>query len=255
MQRHLKKATIGAAAVIAVVGAGGAIAATKLSPKEESQAVVNDAADQLGVQPSALTAALKEALKNRVDAAVDDGRLTEAQGTAMKERIDAGELPLLGVGRGFDRGGRHHGHGEELQVAASYLGVTQTALRASLADGKTLAQVASDRGKSVDGLIAALVNAREQAWAQAVKDGRMTAAQRDARLAGLKDRMTELVNGTDGRGFGPRPAARGPWILEPRPSEPSGLASRSGPPRVLHAERALGVGAAAAFRPEFLRSS
>jgi hypothetical protein len=66
-----------------------------LSPKEESQAVIDDAAERLGVEPSELSDALKEALKSRVDAAVDAGRLTEAQGEALKERIDEGQTPLL----------------------------------------------------------------------------------------------------------------------------------------------------------------
>ena len=98
------------AALVVVVGAGAAVGATgALSPKQESEAVVNDAAEELGVEPSELTAALKKALKNRVDAAVAAGRLSEAQGQAMKERIDAGEVPLVGFGPGPGHGHHHHG--------------------------------------------------------------------------------------------------------------------------------------------------
>src|SRR4051794_41860253 len=76
---------------LAVGGAGGALAATKLgSPGDDGQAVIDDAAKQLGVQPSALTNALKKALENRVDAAVAAGKLTKTQGDAMKARIEAG---------------------------------------------------------------------------------------------------------------------------------------------------------------------
>ena len=55
-----RKVVAGAAAALAVGGAGAGNAATKLShsPREESQAVVNDAAKQLGVEPSKLSAAL-----------------------------------------------------------------------------------------------------------------------------------------------------------------------------------------------------
>src|SRR5215216_7440607 len=94
-----RKIVVTAAAGLAVVGAGGAIAATKLtSPREEKQAVVNDAAKQLGVQPSELTAALKKALSNRVDAAVKAGRITKAEGDAMKARINSSDSPLFGGG-------------------------------------------------------------------------------------------------------------------------------------------------------------
>jgi hypothetical protein len=200
--QHLRKITVGAAALVTVAGGGAAVAANQLSPKQESQAVVTDAAGQLGVSADKLTAALKQALKNRVDAAVKAGRLTQAQGTELKQRIDAGELPLLGLGGGpgFHRHFGRHGPGDELAVAASYLGVSQSSLRSSLEGGKTLAQVATSEGKSVDGLVAALVNAEKQEWADAVKAGRMTAAQRDAMLPGLEQRMTELVNGTGGPG-------------------------------------------------------
>ena len=98
LSSHRKKVVAVIAALVVVVGAGAAVGATgALSPKEESEAVVNDAAEQLGVEPSELTAALKTALKNRVDAAVAAGRLTRRRGPAMKARIDAGEVPLVGL--------------------------------------------------------------------------------------------------------------------------------------------------------------
>jgi hypothetical protein len=208
--KHLRKLTVGAALVLAVAGGGAAIAATQLTPKQESQAVLNDAAKQLGVSAENLSAALKQALKNRVDAAVAAGRLTQAQGAELKQRIDSGEVPLLGLGGPGGPGFHRHGHGDELAVAAKYLGVTQAALRTSLSNGKTLAQVAKAQGKSVDGLVAALVKAEQAEWAAAVKAGRMTDAQRDAMLPTLEQRMTDLVNGTGGpgrhgRGFGPPP--------------------------------------------------
>ena len=49
-----RKAAAGAAAVLALAGGGAAVAATQLTPKAESDAVVNDAAKQLGVSSSDL---------------------------------------------------------------------------------------------------------------------------------------------------------------------------------------------------------
>ena len=96
------KLAAGAIAGLAVAGGGVAIASTQFgSSNADNQAVVSDAAKQLGVQPSALSAALKQALMNRVDAAVAAGRLTKAEGTALKARIQAGNVPLFGF-----RGGR-----------------------------------------------------------------------------------------------------------------------------------------------------
>jgi len=193
MDRGMKrKVIVGAVAASAIAGAGGAIAATKVgSPKEESQAVVNDAAQQLGVKPSALSDALRKALENRVDAEVAAGNLTKAEGDAQKTRIASGELPLFGV---RDRGFGHEGFGK-LDAAASYLGLTDAQLRTELDGGKTLSQVAKDRGKSVDGLVTALVADLKAHLDADVASGRITKAQEDTFLADAKQRIKDFVNG------------------------------------------------------------
>ena len=182
------------AVAAALVGGGAAIAADRLSPTQESDTVVADAAKQLGVDPSKLDAALRKALQNRVDAAVAAGQITKAQGDEMKARIAAGEVPLVGIGpgRGFHSEGHHFA---DLDAAASYLGITEAALKTSLNDGSTLADIAKEKGKSVDGLKNALVAAAKADLAQAVKDGRLTAAQQAKILADLPDRIDGLVNG------------------------------------------------------------
>jgi hypothetical protein len=188
-----------------VAGGGAAIAGTGvLSPKQERDAFLNDAAKELGVPSSELSAALKTALKKRVDAAVEAGRLTKAEGDRIKARIDAGDAPLFfGAPRfGPGPGGFRHHHrdfdhhrGAGLGTAATYLGLTPARLRAALEDGKTLAQIARDRGKSVDGLVQALLAQKTKRLDDAVKAGRLTEAERDDLVAGLKERVADLVNG------------------------------------------------------------
>ena len=191
MDRKLKlKVGAGVAAAAAVAGGGAALAADRFGSSSDSQAVVNDAAKQLGVTPSALTAALKKALENRVDAAVAAGRLTKAQGEELKQRIESGDLPLF-----FGPRGGPHEHFGELDAAASYLGLTEAQLETQLESGKSLAQVAKDRGKSVDGLIQALVDQARKRLDAAVAAGRLTKAQERQILVGLKQRITDLVNG------------------------------------------------------------
>src|SRR5215470_7711389 len=98
---------VGAALLVAGLGAAGAIAAARVfSPSEESKAVIDDAARQLGVQPQELSDALKQALKNRIDAAVDAGALTKEQAQRLKDRIDSGDYPFL-FGPGLEM--RHGG--------------------------------------------------------------------------------------------------------------------------------------------------
>jgi len=194
--KRTHKLALGIALVLSVVGVGGAIAATKLTPKQEGAAVIDDAAKQLGVDPADLSNALKQALKNRVDAAVKDGRLTKQMGDAMKKRIDAGGVPLFGLGPRFDR---DHGRGfffhGKLEAAATYLGMSEEQLRDALSNGKTLAEVARGHGKSVDGLVDAMLADAKQKLEAGVKAGRLTEAENNEMLVGLKKRITNLVNG------------------------------------------------------------
>ena len=207
-RRITKTAALGAGALLAVAGAGAAIAATQSGPVEESKALVDDAAKRLGVESSELTEALQAALAARVDEAVAAGRLTEEQGAELKQRIQAGEVPLLGLGGPHGR--RHGGPGGPgggLTAAAEYLGVTEAELHEQLHDGQRLAEVAAAEGKSVEGLVDALVADETEKLAQAVEDGRLTDAQRDELVAGLEERVTARVNGEGGvgrgHGFGP----------------------------------------------------
>src|SRR2546430_17349136 len=109
MSSRLKpKLIAGTVAGLAVAGGGAAYAETQLgSPQQENQAVLNDAARQLGLEPSALSAALKKALENRVDDAVAAGRLTKAPGNELKQRVAAGGLAPFGGTR--RRIGHHAG--------------------------------------------------------------------------------------------------------------------------------------------------
>jgi DNA-binding CsgD family transcriptional regulator len=187
------KLVIGAAAVAAVAGGSAAIAASgSSSPSQESQAIINDTAQRLGIAPTKLSAALRQALIDRVDAAVAAGRITKAQGDALKQRINSNDFPLIGGGH---RDFGHFGFFGKLDAAASYLGLTEAQLHSELASGKTLAQIAEDHGKSADGLVNALVNAAKQKLDAAVKAGRLTQSQADQMLSDLHSRITDLVNG------------------------------------------------------------
>jgi hypothetical protein len=207
-----RKVIAGAAAALAVGGAGAGIAATKLgnSPSAESKAIVDDAAQQLGVQPSELSAALKKALSDRIDRAVEAGRLTKAEGVELKKRIASDEFPLFGppaFGRHF---GMPHPFFHGLDAAAGYLGLTDAQLRTRLNGGKTLAEIAKAEGKSVDGLKAALEDDAKAKLDAAVKAGRLSKSEETQMLKDLSVRIDDLVSGQlrlhfrEHRGFGGR---------------------------------------------------
>ena len=201
MDRTKKKLAAGAVAVAALAGGGAALAAGGIGSDDDQQAIIDDAAKRLGVEPQALEDALEGALGARLDEAVKEGRLTEAQAAELKERLKDGTLPLFG-GRGP---GGHHGfgfHGPELlDAAASYLGVTEAELRTQLESGKSLADVAKAEGKTIAGLESALTSAVETKLDEAVEAGRLTDAQRDEALDRFKERVDDFVAR---EGFGPR---------------------------------------------------
>jgi polyhydroxyalkanoate synthesis regulator phasin len=186
---------VGAAAVLAAAGGSVAVASSQSgSPSEESRAVIDDAAKQLGIPSSKLSDALKKALSDRVDAAVAAGRITKAEGDALKQRITANGVPLFG---GLRHGFGHVGFGG-LESAAGYIGITEAQLRTELEGGKSLAQVATAHGKSVDGLVNALYADAKKKLDDAVSAGRLTKAQETEILDVLKDRITSMVNRTGG---------------------------------------------------------
>lgn len=136
-------------------------------------------------------------------------------GGSAEDRGSASAPPAFGFagageGHAF-RGGGHVGglHGDVLGAAATYLGLTRQQLLDQLVAGKSLAQVtAAQSGKTVDGLKAAIKAAAKADVDADVAAGRVTAAERDAFLAGLDARIDELVARTGfprdrgGPGFG-----------------------------------------------------
>jgi hypothetical protein len=202
-KRTQRRVAAGAAALLAVAGGGAAIAATQLSPKQESQAVLNDAAKELGVSPSELSSALRNALAKRIDAAVSAGRLTKEQGDELKQRIESRDFPLFGV-PGFAPGHGGFGHHEMfggLDAAATYLGVSEDELRSELESGKSLADVAKAKGKSVDGLVDALAADPKGHLDEEVAEGDLTRDQADEMLSRIEDGIRAMVNGTPPQGM------------------------------------------------------
>jgi hypothetical protein len=181
----------------AALAAFAALALSAPALAADKPSLVDDVAARLGVTPDKLRAAFKAALTARVDAAVAAGKLTPAQAAKLKQRIAAG--PGLGLGarntfaqhqkafRGRIAKARAHA------PVATYLGISHEQLRAELRSGKSLAQIAKEKGKSVEGLVAAMLAPVKARLAKAVESGRLTKARADAILARLTEGTTKLV--------------------------------------------------------------
>ena len=203
--------------VVAIGGAAAVAAATGDDWATHQQAVLDDAAGQLGVSSADLEKALKTAELKQLDAAVKAGTISQEDADRLKQAIESGEAPLFGPplgghefrGHGF-RGGPpgefHHfgpggpGHGHlfgALDAAAGYLGLTGEELRTKLNAGKSLADVAkATDGKSVQGVEDAIVADAKKHLDAAVKDKRITQDMADEMLQHLQDHVDDVVNAT-----------------------------------------------------------
>ena len=85
-------------------------------------------------------------------------------------------------------------------TAARYLGIPTAQLLVDVKNGKTLAQLAKERHKSVPGLVAALVAREKQLLRRAIATGSLT--QEQARL--LDSNLPQLVRSVVKNGVGPR---------------------------------------------------
>jgi hypothetical protein len=209
-----KRALVAASALSLVVGAGGAVAASKGSAAR-SDGFLARVAGHLGISTQKLEDATKAAAIDQVNADLEAGKITKAQADAMKERIEKGEAPLFFDGpHRFGPGGPHRfgdfghapfgGHGH-LSAAADYLGLTVPQLFQKLANGQSLADVAKAQHKSVDGLKQTILDGAKKDLDQAVKSGFLTEAQAKDALSELQSRIDDIVNGTfPGPGARPR---------------------------------------------------
>lgn len=195
------------AAIALTIGVGAAVASNG-DFETKREAFLENVADRLGVSTEALSDAIKGARVDQVEQALADGKITQEQADRAKEAIESGE------GRGFfgPGGGRGHhggfGHrgGMGLSAAADYLGVTAEELRDELHEGKSLATIAGEKGKSVDGLKAAMLKDATAKLDEAVAAGRITAEQKATMLERLAEKIDRIVERTPGARAGSEPA-------------------------------------------------
>jgi hypothetical protein len=182
------------------------------------------AAGYLGVSPAQLTSELATGNSLAQIADATSGKsaagLTEALVAARKARLStvaarlpkriAAEIDLAGgpgaAGKSATARRLHARHGAARiaalfaspsragSVAASYLGLSASQLKAELASAKTLAQVAdATPGRSQAGLISALRKAHSAKLAHAAASGRLTPARKAQRQAMQAKRVGALV--------------------------------------------------------------
>jgi hypothetical protein len=190
VRRHIALAAALVAVATLAFGAGAASAA-------DTPTLGDAVAARLGITGDQLRTAFKAELNSRIDAAVAAGKLTPEQGAKLKERVANAKGLGIGARRAFTK--KHKAlvarivRVNRLHLAAKYLGMTPKEIRTARQDGQSLAQIATSKGKSVDGLVAAIVAPAKARAAKAVSNGRLTQQRADELIARLTERAQALV--------------------------------------------------------------
>jgi uncharacterized protein YidB (DUF937 family) len=167
-------------------------------------------AANLGITPERLTEAFNQARKDVLQDLVQQGKITQEQADRRIARITKGLKPgasarISGHGNPGDPGqtgarvpgpqGRAIGG-----VIAQALGLTPKDLRDALNSGKTLTQIAQDKGLSIDQLRTSVSDHLEQRLNAAVQSGSLTTEQA-AQIRTRHQQMIEhLISGLGRRG-------------------------------------------------------
>ncbi len=127
---------------------------------------------------------------------VEDGTITQSQADAIADSFTARFSE-----RQAERQARFEARQANHQELLDLLGVTAEELRAAIADGMTLAEVAEQQDVDVDDVIDLMVTQAQERLANAVADGRLTQEEADEKLADVTERITDKVNNGGGHGF------------------------------------------------------
>lgn len=167
-------------------------------------------ADILGISVEEYDAAVEQAQDRVVDEALDEGWLTEDQAEMLRWRMD--QEPGFGM-RGMDKGFGKFGHGilgpgnNLVSIAADQLGMSLTDLLTELQDGKTIADVAAEKGVDTGAIVDAYLAELKTDLDEAVTEGRITQNQADYSLEQAEERAVDQLDNTwegDFRGGGHR---------------------------------------------------
>lgn len=156
-----------------------------LSEKLKAGSTIAEIAEQQGVSRDSLKKAMADAFnkmleQRKTDYAAGLDKLIDSDPTAFQGK--------LGFGGKLD-----------LTAASAVLGLRTEELKASLADNKSLADVAKEKGVDVQKVIDAVATSLKYEINQAVKDGKLTQAEADKRLADVSAAAEKMANG---KGFG-----------------------------------------------------
>jgi hypothetical protein len=166
------------------------ISAADLQSDLKSGKTLGQEATAKGKTASGLVDAIVAAEQKVLDADKAAGWLTDDQETALLARMKDAIAELVSSGPPVPKVAQPG----LLQSAADYLAISVGDLQSDLRSGKSLADEAAAKGKTVDGLVQALLAPVKSELDSRVKAGDITQAQEDAILDKMKTALTNLAN-------------------------------------------------------------
>jgi polyhydroxyalkanoate synthesis regulator phasin len=216
MTPKLAKLLVGGLTATVMAAAVGGAALAQVTPQtptpaakparaQQQDAFLGALASKLGKSPDEVRAAVVAAQKELVDRAVAAGRLTQAQGERLKQRIDQTG------GRGALRAPKLPGKAQRPAMPAirasigdlaTFLGLSSAQqLGQELRAGKSLAQIAQEHGKTRDQLKQYLTDQARTRADEAVKNGRLTQDQANRAVQAFTQNLDRMID----RAAKPRP--------------------------------------------------
>jgi sugar-specific transcriptional regulator TrmB len=182
-------AGIGAVAVatfIAITALGGSVSQAEEPPGGARTGAFAEAlAKRLGISVEELHANRQGALDDVLNEAVADGRITSEQADKIREHPRRAGAAL---GRQL-----HKAAMGVFAAAAEALDMTKEELRTELKSGKSLADIATARGVSVETLKKDITTAVDAKLDEAVANDKLTQERADKIAAGLAERLDKIV--------------------------------------------------------------
>jgi hypothetical protein len=169
-----------------------AAAAIGLSPADllkemKGNHSIADVAEAHHVEAQTVIDAVVKTLDARIQQALTDGKIDNAQATKLTAAV-AKRAPQL-VNAKPKRIVRHKIRRAAVGIAADTIGVSATALRAAIVSGKSVSEVATAHNVEPAAVVHALVTAGDARIDKAVSNGRLDAT----RAAKLKGRLPQLA--------------------------------------------------------------
>lgn len=164
--------------------------ATLQSDLQSGQSIMSIAQTK-GISEQTLVSTLQSNLKNRLDQAVQNGKMTSVQEQQMLTNFSGHATQFL------EHAGTMPGHGPRGQGrfgdVSKILGVDNATLQTDLKAGQSLAQIAQSKGISEQTLITDLTSNLKSQLDQSVTAGKLTAQQEQQILGKFQSHVTQFV--------------------------------------------------------------